>query len=197
MAADAAPGLSILLTAWAKGDEAALPQLVSLVYPELRRIARRHIAVRRPGQSLESSDLANEAYLKLLRLEGVRCENRIHFLALCAQVIRHILVDHARKKRYKKRGGNAVHVPLDENLIHPSSIRRDVLDLEDALGALSKLDQRKARVVELRYFGGLTMDEIAQMLGVSAETTTRDWRLAKSWLLRELSSKKVRATAHP
>ena len=197
MAADAAPDLSILLTAWAKGDEAALPQLVSLVYPELRRIARRHVAVRRPGQSLESSDLANEAYLKLLRVEGVRCENRIHFLALCAQVIRHILVDHARKKRYKKRGGNAVQVPLDENLIHPSSVGRDVLDLEDALGALSKLDQRKARVVELRYFGGLTMDEIAQMLGVSAETTTRDWRLAKSWLLRELSIKQVQATAHP
>jgi RNA polymerase sigma factor (TIGR02999 family) len=138
-----------LLTAWVKGDKAALPQLVSLVYPELRRIARRHIAVRQPDQSLESSDLANEAYLKLLRVEGVRCENRIHFLALCAQIVRHVLVDHARKRRYKKRGGNAVKVPLDENLIHPSSIRRDVLDLDDALGGLSKLDPRKASFVIL------------------------------------------------
>jgi len=189
MAAEPAPDLSTLLIAWTKGDSVALGQLVSLVYPELRRIARKHLSIRGPGQSLESAALANEAYIKLLKVEGIRCEDRTHFFALCAQIIRRILVDHARQSRYKKRGGDAVRVPLDENIIRPSWIRRDVLDLDEALGALSKIDPRKARVVELRYFGGLTMDEIGQMLGVSAETSARDWKLAKSWLLRELSGK--------
>ena len=189
MASEAAPDFSTLLIAWTKGDSVALGQLVSLVYPELRRIARKHLSIRRPGHSLESAALANEAYIKLLGVEGIRCENRTHFFALCAQIIRRILVDHARKSRFKKRGGDAVRVPLDENIIRPSWIRRDVLDLDEALEALSKIDPRKARVVELRYFGGLTMDEIGQMLGVSAETSGRDWKLAKSWLLRELSGK--------
>ena len=189
MASPPAQDLDQLLIAWAQGDKAALGSLVSLVYPELRRIARRHISTRGPGQSLESAALANEAYIKLLRVEGLHCENRMHFLALCAQIIRRILVDHARKNRYQKRGGDAVRVPLDEGVLRAAPAKRDVLDLDEALEALSKFDPRKARVVELRYFGGLTTEEIGRMLGVSAETVARDWKLAKSWLLCELSRK--------
>lgn len=191
MARESASDLGKLLTAWGNGDKAALGDLVSLLYPELRLIARRHISVRRPGHSLESAALANEAYIKLLRVEDVCCENRAHFLALCAQIIRRIVVDHARKRRYGKRGGDAVQVPLDDNLRIPRSTHRDVLELDDALETLFKLDRRKGRVVELRYFGGLTMDEISEVLGVSPETSARDWKLAKAWLLRELAGKEA------
>lgn len=181
-----------LLAAWNDGDEGALKKVIPLVYPELRRIARRHLARRTAGDSLESAAVANEAYLKLIRARGIRCENRGHFFALCAQMIRRILVDHARAQQYAKRGGDAIRVPLDEALLGTRARGIDVLALEDALASLAKLDGRKGRVVELRYFGGLSVEETAEVLQISTETVLRDWKMAKTWLFRELAgSRKV------
>lgn len=177
--------ISELLAAWSKGDEEALKNLVTLLYPELRRIARRHLA-RRFGDSLESAALANEAYLKLLQAGGIACENRVHFLALCAQMIRRILVDHARTRRYAKRGGDVPKVSLDETLLGMRARGIEVVALNEALASLSKIDARKGRVVELRYFAGLSVEETAEVLKTSAETVLRDWKMAKAWLLREL-----------
>jgi RNA polymerase sigma factor (TIGR02999 family) len=179
--------ISELLIAWTKGDEEALTRLIAVAYPELRRIARRHLARRGPNHTLESAALANEAYLKLLRAAGIRCKNRVHFFALCAQIIRRILVDHARDRQYAKRGGGVVQIPLDEALLETRSRRVDVLALDEALAALSRADSRKGRVVELRYFGGLTVEETAEALDISPETVMRDWKMAKAWLLRELT----------
>jgi RNA polymerase sigma factor (TIGR02999 family) len=173
--------------AWGNGDEEALSGLMPLVYPELRRTARKHLSRGVPAQTLESAALVNEAYLKLIRAHGLRCENRLQFFALCAQIIRHILVDHARKRRYAKRGGGAVQVPLDEALIGARTGGVGVLALNEALETLSKVDPRKGRVVELRYFGGLSVEETAEVLRISPETAKRDWKMAKAWLLRELS----------
>ena len=186
MAPEAQRDLTAMLAAWSSGDEAALKSLVTLVYPEIRRIARQHLGRHPSEHSLESAAIANEAYLKLVRSGGVPCENRAHFFALCAQIIRRILVDHERKARYQKRGGDAVRVPLNEVLLGARARGVELLALDEALGALSKLDPRKGQVVELRYFGGLSVDETAQVLRISAETVLRDWRFAKSWLLREL-----------
>jgi RNA polymerase sigma-70 factor (ECF subfamily) len=188
MAVEGSQDITGVLTAWGNGDEDALSRLMPLVYPELRRIARKHLARRFPAHTLESAGLANEAYLKLIRAHGLRCENRLQFFALCAQIIRRILVDHARKRRYAKRGGGAVQVPLDEELIGARCGGADVLALNEALETLSKVDPRKGRVVELRYFGGLSVEETAEVLQVSPETAKRDWKMAKAWLLRELSS---------
>jgi RNA polymerase sigma-70 factor (ECF subfamily) len=175
-----------LLAAWGRGDEAALNGLIPLVYPELRRIARHHLA-RRTDHSLESAAVANEAYLKLIRARGIECESRAQFFALCATTIRRILVDHARNHGYAKRGGHAVHVPLDEVLLGTRAQGVEVLALDQALKLLSRIDARKARVVELRYFGGLTAEETAEVLQVSPETVLRDWKMAKTWLFRELT----------
>jgi RNA polymerase sigma factor (TIGR02999 family) len=131
--------------------------------------------------------LVNEAYLKLIRAHGLHCENRLQFFALCAQIIRRIVVDHARKRRYAKRGGGAVQIPLDEALIGARTGGVEVLALDEALMTLSKVDPRKGRVVELRYFGGLSVEETAEVLRISPETAKRDWKMAKAWLLRELS----------
>jgi RNA polymerase sigma-70 factor (ECF subfamily) len=177
-----------LLTAWGDGEADALSGLMPMVYPELRRIARKHLARGVPGHTLESAALVNEAYLKLIRAHGVHCENRLQFFALCAQIIRRILVDHARNRRYAKRGGGAAQVPLDEELIGAPARGAEVLALDEALTSLSKIDPRKGRVVELRYFGGLSVEETAEVLGMSPETAKRDWKMAKAWLLRELSS---------
>jgi RNA polymerase sigma-70 factor, ECF subfamily len=182
-----------LLTAWGSGDEEALEGLMPMVYPELRRVARKHLAGGVPGQTLESAALVNEAYLKLIRANRIRCESRQQFFALCAQIIRRILVDHARSRQYAKRGGGAVQIPLNEEAIGAPSAGIGVLALNDALTALSKWDPRKGRVVELRYFGGLSVEETAEVLGISAETAKRDWKLAKAWLLRELSGNRERA----
>jgi RNA polymerase sigma factor (TIGR02999 family) len=179
--------ISGLLVAWGKGDEEALDDLISVVEPELRRIARQHLGRLAPDHTLQSAALVNEAYLKLIRLRGIQCENRVHFFALCAQMIRRILVDHARNRRYAKRGGNAARVPLDEVLLGTRARGIEVLALDEALGQLSKLDARKGRVVELRYFGGLTIEETAEVLQISPGTVLRDWRMAKTWLFRELS----------
>jgi len=178
-----------MLAAWNGGDTDALDCLIDLVYPELRRIARQHLERRRAGESLESAALANEVYLKLVRAGGIRCENRAHFLALCAQIMRRILVDHARRRGFAKRGGDALRVPLDELLLVAEARGIEVLALDEALDALTRIDRRKGRVVELRYFGGLSIEETAEVLGVSADTAKRDWRMARAWLFTELTRK--------
>jgi RNA polymerase sigma factor (TIGR02999 family) len=185
--ADGSQDISELLSAWNSGDDAALKRLVTLVYPELRRIARRRLAALSANCSLESAAVANEAYLKLCRAGGIVCESRVHFLAICAQMIRRILVDHARSRRYAKRGGGMAAVPLDETLLGMQSRGVEVLELNDALASLARIDARKGRVVELRYFGGLTIEETAAVLSISNETVQRDWKMAKSWLHRELT----------
>ena len=178
-----------MLAAWNRGDSDALDRLIELVYPELRRIAHQHLERRRAGETLESAALANEAYLKLVRAGGIRCENRAHFLALCAQIMRRILVDHARRRGFAKRGGDALRTPLDEVLLVTEARGIEVLALDEALDALARINVRKSRVVELRYFGGLSIEETAEVLGVSADTAKRDWRMARVWLFAELTRK--------
>jgi RNA polymerase sigma factor (TIGR02999 family) len=142
----------------------------------------------RRDDTLESAALVNEAYLKLIRARGIHCENRLHFFALCAQIIRRILVDHARRRRYAKRGGDEIRVPLEQTLLGTRARGVDVLALDDALASLAKLDSRKGRVVELRFFGGLTVEETAELLHISRQTVMRDWSMAKAWLLTELDT---------
>jgi RNA polymerase sigma-70 factor, ECF subfamily len=176
-----------MLAAWYEGEAGALDRLVDLVYPTLRRIARGRLARRRAGESIDSAALTNEAYLKLVRAGGIRCENRAHFLALCAQVMRRILVDHVRRRGYAKRGGDALCVGLDDAVVTADTPGIDVLELDEALHRLAAIDGRKSRVVELRYFGGLNIEETAETLAVSVETVKRDWRMARAWLRSELS----------
>ena len=190
MTAESLRDISGLIAAWGRGDENALRSLMPLIYPELRRIARRRLGRCQAGHSLESAALANEAYLKLVRAGGVRCEGRVHFLALCSQIIRRILVDHARNRGYAKRGGGAVQVTLDEGAVAAGARQVDVLALDEALASLFEFDRRKGRVVELRYFGGLSVAETAEVLKISPETAKRDWKVAKAWLFGELSGKK-------
>jgi RNA polymerase sigma-70 factor, ECF subfamily len=183
--------ISGLLLAWSRGDGAALNNVMPLVYEDLRGIARRQLR-QSPGRVLPSSGtLAHEAYLKLVHARGIRCQNRAHFFALCSQMIRRILVDHARKRRYARRGGGQLEVSLDEVLLGSKARGVDVEALDEALTRLDKLDARKGRVVELRFFGGLSVEETAEVLEVSEETVTRDWRVAKTWLIRELAGKKA------
>ena len=174
-----------LLMAWRGGNDAALEQLVPLVHEELHRIARGCMRGERAGHSLQATALVNEAYLRLIGAQQVDWQNRVHFLAVSARLMRRILVDFARSKKYQKRGGGAQAVTLDEALV-VAEPGRDLLALDEALDALGKLDERKARVVEMRFFGGLSVEETAAALGVSGDTVMRDWRLAKAWLLREL-----------
>lgn len=171
-----------LLTAWNGGDQAALNQLFSLVYKDVRGVARRHLRRQSPVQS---GTLVHEAYVRLLKFRGIRCDNRAHFFALCSQMIRRILVDHSRKQAAAKRGGSCL-VPLDEALLGSKAQSVDVGALDDALNALAKIDLRKGRIVDLRFFGGLSVAETAEVLEISEETVMRDWRVAKIWLLREL-----------
>jgi RNA polymerase sigma-70 factor (ECF subfamily) len=187
MSDNSSEDISSLLVAWKDGDDEALKRLMSVVYPEMRKIARLHLARRSANQTLESAALANEAYLKLIRARGIECENRAHFFALCAQIIRRILVDHARNQGRVKRGGGAVQVTLDEALLPTNATGVDMLALDDALASLSVIDPRKSRVVELRFFGGLSVEESAEVLKVSPETVMRDWKMAKAWLFRELT----------
>jgi len=175
-----------LLAAWNGGSAEALQRLMDLVYSELRRIARGYLERRRPGESLESAALANEAYLKLVRAGGIHCENRTHFLAVCSQIIRRILVDHARRRGFAKRGGKLARVPLDDMILAAEVRGIDLLALDEALERLTHIDARKSRVVELRYFGGLTMEETADALGISVDSAKRDWRMARAWLAAEL-----------
>jgi RNA polymerase sigma factor (TIGR02999 family) len=145
------------------------------------------VRLARRDHTLGSAALVNEAYLKLIRARGIQCENRLHFFALCAQIIRRLLVDHARKFRYAKRGGDQVRVLLEETLLGTRARGVEVLALDEALASLAKRDPRKARVVELRFFGGLSVEETAELMRISPETVLRDWKMAKAWLRRELS----------
>ena len=195
MTAKGSRDISELIAAWGSGDERALGSLMPLVYPELRRIARQHMARCQAGHTLESAALANEAYLKLVRAGGVHCESRVHFLALCSQIIRRILVDHARNRGYAKRGGGTVQIPLDEAVVVAKARQVDVLALDEALASLSEFDPRKGRVVELRYFGGLSVEETAEVMEISPETAKRDWKMAKAWLFGELTGKRERTNS--
>ena len=174
-----------LLLAWRGGDEAALEQLVPLVHQELHRIARGCMRGERAGHSLQATALVNEAFVRLVEGKAVAWQDRAHFLAVSARVMRRILVDFARAKNYQKRGGGAQAVTLDEALV-VAEPGRDLVAIDEALDTLAKMDERKAKVVEMRFFGGLTVEETAVALGVSPDTVMRDWRLAKAWLMREL-----------
>ena len=178
--------VSELLEAWSNGDEKAFNDLVPMIYEDLRRMARKHLA-RRGIPALESGTLVHEAFLKLIHARGIECQHRAHFFALCAQIIRRILVDHVRKHGSAKRGGDCVQVSLSDARAVGPSRRVEVLALDEALSSLSKFDTRKGRVVELRYFGGLSVEETAEVLQISPETVMRDWKLAKAWLFHELT----------
>jgi RNA polymerase sigma-70 factor, ECF subfamily len=182
MSVEGRQDISGWIAAWGGGDEEVLGPLMAAVYPELRRIARRHLGRRPPGQSLESAALANEVYLKLERAGGIRCENRLHFLALCSQIIRRILVDYARARGFPKRGGDWERVTLAGIVSGGKAQELDILALHEALDALAGINARQARVVELRYFGGLSVEETAEVLGITPVRVKRDWQIAKSWL---------------
>ena len=178
-----------LLVAWGDGDEAALNELAPLVHAELRRLAHHYMGRERPGHTLQTSALINEAYIRLIDWKNVRWQNRAHFFAVAAQFMRRTLVDFARERRYLKRGGgDALQVTLGEAAGFTVDRDADLVALDEALVALAEVDRRKAQVVEMRFFGGLSVDEVAQVLSVSKETVTRDWRLAKVWLLKELDN---------
>lgn len=184
-------GLEItqLLQAWRGGDERALEKLTPQVYRELRQAARRSMRGERDGHTLQTTALINELYLRLADLKEVDWQNRAHFFALCARQMRRILTDQARARQSHKRGGGACVISLDEAPTVSSTPHTDVLAVDEALTALAKVDERKARVVEMRFFGGLSVEETAEILKVSPDTVARDWKLAKAWLLRELSGK--------
>jgi len=181
-----APNVTELLLAWQAGDHAALDKLLPAIQPELRRIARRHMAAERPGHMLQLTALINEAYLRLAGSKDIQWQGRAHFFAVATQAMRRILVDHARERARVKRGGGAFRISLSDadHLALPR--RTDVVALDDALNALEKFDQRKSKVIELRFFGGLSLQETADVLQVSVATIRRDWSLARAWLYREL-----------
>jgi RNA polymerase sigma-70 factor (ECF subfamily) len=177
-----------LLVAWRRGDAAALDRLVPLVYAELRRVAHRYMRDERPNHPLQTTALVHEAYLRLIDVTRVDWQSRTHFFAVSAQLMRRILVEAARRRHADKRGGDASHVALDEAVVPAAARAADLVALDEALEQLATLAPRKARVVELRYFGGLSVEETAAVLGISAETVGRDWRMAKLWLQRDLSA---------
>lgn len=176
-----------LLQAWSAGNEQALEQLTPLVYKELHRKAQRYMAEERPGHTLQATALISEVYVRLVDCDDVNWQDRNHFFAVCARLMRRILTDFARSRRYLKRGGDARQISFDEN-VHVTCPSPDLVLLDDALHELAKIDKRKSDVVELRFFGGLSVKNAASVLGVSEETVKRDWRLAKLWLLREMSA---------
>ena len=175
-----------LLLAWSEGDKTALDQLIPLVYTELRRLAKHHMRSERAGHTLQTTALIHEAYLRLIDADQVRLENRRHFFGAASRLMRQVLVDLARERRSRKRGGSAPQVSLDEALVVSPERDTSLLALDEALKALAEIDARKGQVVELRFFGGFSVEETAGALNVSVETVHRDWRLAKSWLLRRL-----------
>jgi RNA polymerase sigma factor (TIGR02999 family) len=182
--------VSQLLQRWSDGDSEALDQLAPMVYGELRLMARRYMRRQASGHTLQTTALIHEAYLRLVGQEEKRWENRAHFFGVAAQAMRHILVDYARARNMDKRGGGAQRVSLDEALTVGPAPEADLVALDDALTALAKLDARQSQIVELRFFGGLTEEEIGEVLKVSARTVRSDWRLARLWLLRELDRKR-------
>lgn len=175
-----------LLQAWGRGDQEALQKLMPMVYEQLHAAARRYMAGERAGHTLQTTALIHETYLRLVDIRHVKWQDRAHFLAVCAQLMRRILIDFARSRGYQKRGGAAPHVNFDEALLVTSQPDSNLVALDHALNRLARLDERKSRVVELRFFGGLGVRETAEVMKVSADTVMRDWKLAKVWLLREL-----------
>ena len=184
---DAAPAPTELLLAWGRGDKAALDLLVPMVHQELARMARRFMADERPHRTIQATALVNEAYLRLIQIDRVQWQNRAHFFAVAARLMRRILIDGARARAKDKRGGDVAKLSLDEALIPAAENDPDLMALDDALQALSVDYPRHGQVVELRFFGGLTLDETAEVLGVSRDTVKRDWRFAKLWILREVN----------
>ncbi len=176
-----------LLRAWSGGDRAALERLMPLVYKELRRMARRYMQMEQPGNTLQATALVNEAFLRLVDVSGVSWQDRAHFFAISAQIMRRILVDAARARGTRKRGGGVVRVDLNESIDALPELDSRLVDLDEALESLARFDARKARVVELRFFVGLSVKEIAEVLKISPDSVKRDWRLARAWLVRELS----------
>jgi RNA polymerase sigma factor (TIGR02999 family) len=176
-----------LLKAWSVGDEGALETLTPLVYRQLHDIARRYMAGERSGHTLQTTALVNEAYLRLVDCGKVNWQDRVHFFAVSARLMRRILIDFARSRSYLKRGGAVLHISLDEAPSVGNEPDVNLVALDDALRALSAIDERKGKVVELKFFGGLSVEETAEVLRVSSDTVTREWQLAKIWLLRELS----------
>jgi RNA polymerase sigma factor (TIGR02999 family) len=185
--ASADPQVTSLLLAWGQGDKAALDSLIPLVHQELRRLAHRYMAGERTGHTLQTTALVNEAYLRLVDCRQVRWQDRTHFFAVSAKLMRRILVDFARSHHYQKRGAGVRPVSLDENLDLGREKSTNLVALDDALEALAAVDPRKSKVVELKFFGGLTVEEIAEVLQVSPQTVLRDWKLARSWLLGEMN----------
>ena len=175
-----------LLRAWTDGDREAFDRLAPLVYQDLHRLARHYMRGERAGQTLQTTALVNEAFLRLVDVDGVRWQDRAHFFAVSAQMMRRILVDAARARGAAKRGAGGARVSLHEAAVIAPARDAELLDLDDALTALSRLDPRKGRVVELRFFGGLSVEETAEVLKISPQSVMRDWRLARAWLMREL-----------
>src|SRR5262245_36316650 len=186
MTAPSSHSVTRLLLSWRQGNDAALEQLIPLVYQTLRRLARRYMAGQRPDHTLQATGLINEAYVRLIDCQEVNWKDRAHFFAVSAQMMRRVLVEFARSGQYQKRGGGAKKTPLDEDLIALPQRGRDLLALDDALKAFASSFPRQSQVVELRFFGGLSVEETAEVLDVSAITVMRDWQFAKSWLAREL-----------
>ena len=175
-----------LLRAWSEGDQAALEQLVPLVETELHRLARAYMRRERQGHTLQATALVNEVFVRLAHTSNPRWQDRAHFVGIAARLMRQVLVDHARSRGYRKRGGDALRVPLENAPLITPEPALDVLAVDRALEAFAKIDPRKSQVVELRFFGGLSVEETAEVLGISVETVKRDWRVAKLWLAREL-----------
>ena len=187
MSSPSSHDVTTLLRAWSSGDRQALDQLTSIVYQDLHRLAHHYMSREGSGNTLQTTALIHEVFIRLVDTAGVNCRDRVHFFALCAQLMRRILTDHARARHTLKRGDGARVPDFDESLVVSAAPRTDLVALSDALDELAKLDPRKARVVELRYYAGLRVDECAQVLKVSPRTVMADWQLAKAWLWRELN----------
>jgi RNA polymerase sigma factor (TIGR02999 family) len=186
--------IAALLEAWGSGDNGALERLMPLVYEELHRLARHYMAGEQPGRTVQTTALVHETYLRLVDVENVDWQNRAHFYGICARLMRRILIDFARSRKYQKRGGHFPHIELEEAANVHSIVGSEILAVDDALKRLAAVDQRKSEVVELRFFGGLTHEEIATALRISPETVMRDWKVAKAWLTRELKRELHRET---
>jgi len=189
----ATSGVSGLLAAVQAGDETAVNKLLPVVYEELRRLAKRHLAGQRPGHTLQTTDLVNEAYLKLVDLQETGWKDRIHFFAVASRAMRSVLVDYARRRGYAKRGGNPLRVSLSEADQASDQTSAEIIAVDEALSRLAALDPRKSQIVELRYFGGLSVDESAELIGLSPRTVKREWRWAKAWLYRTLGEERAQA----
>jgi RNA polymerase sigma-70 factor, ECF subfamily len=187
MMAASVSNVTELLESWREGDPSALHRLTPLIYGELRRIAHRYTQREAPGHTLQTTALVNEAYVRLAKQEKANWQDRKHFFAATAQVMRHILIDHARRRRYGKHGGDLQRIPLDDALQISEQRAAELIALDEALSELKELDARKHRVVEMRYFGGLSLEETATALDVSEMTVRRDWRAAKAWLYRRVN----------